>query len=329
MTPLPLPPIPHLRLRCHLRSAGRAGLPAFKGSMLRGAFGHALRRQVCAAGPRQSCASCPLLSRCDYPRLFEPRIPQPAPPLLRGLETAPRPYLFTAWSPETELAAGSPLRFELILLGQAVELQARAVLAVAAMAGAGLGSRGRGQGQAFHLASVEVTEPSGTVRPLYEEGTLSPRPAAPSFATPSLGPLPGPGEKVPEDRLTLRFLTPTRLHVRGRPISDPDFRTLAGKLLRRTLELAHCHVPEATPGWELRPLLDAASQVRTVRRDLRWETLARYSSRQGRTHSTSGFVGELELAGPLAPWRPLLRTAELIHLGKGTTWGLGRVEVVG
>jgi len=50
-----LPAIPHLRLRASFRAGAPAHLPAFKGSTLRGAFGHALRRAVCAMGPQQPC----------------------------------------------------------------------------------------------------------------------------------------------------------------------------------------------------------------------------------------------------------------------------------
>lgn len=42
-----------------------------------------------------------------------------------------------------------------------------------------------------------------------------------------------------------------------------------------------------------------------------------------------GVVGEMELEGELAPFAELLRRAELVHVGKGATLGMGRVEVVG
>jgi CRISPR/Cas system endoribonuclease Cas6 (RAMP superfamily) len=36
----------------------------------------------------------------------------------------------------------------------------------------------------------------------------------------------------------------------------------------------------------------------------------------------------MELEGDVAMFGPLLRTAEVLHVGKGATLGLGRVEVV-
>jgi hypothetical protein len=40
-----------------------------------------------------------------------------------------------------------------------------------------------------------------------------------------------------------------------------------------------------------------------------------------------GFTGLLHLEGDLAPFAPLLRTAEILHLGKGATFGQGRLKV--
>ena len=41
-----------------------------------------------------------------------------------------------------------------------------------------------------------------------------------------------------------------------------------------------------------------------------------------------GFVGQVTYAGDLEPFLPLLRLGTLVHIGKGTTFGLGKYEVV-
>jgi hypothetical protein len=121
--------------------AGRAGrLPPDKGSLLRGAFGHALRRAVCAFGPDTPCPACSLRRACPYPRIFETLIGEAdPPPFLKGLATAPRPYVFEPATEICDFRSGDPLPFDLLLFGQAVELQAYALLAVERMAAAGLG----------------------------------------------------------------------------------------------------------------------------------------------------------------------------------------------
>ena len=43
--------------------------------------------------------------------------------------------------------------------------------------------------------------------------------------------------------------------------------------------------------------------------------------------SLGGFLGTLAIEGDLAPLWPLLRTAEVLHVGKGATFGLGKLEL--
>ena len=310
-----LPRIPYLRLRFVLRSEGKAVLPPFKGSLLRGAFGHALRRSTCSQGPGQGCRDCFLRRACLYTRIFETFIDGEPPPFLKGLPTSPRPYVFEPLTEDTDFEPGDPLVFDLLLFGQATDLAAHALLAVERMVGAGFGARRF----PFVLDRVDASQPGDGWQEIYKEGRASPALArlAPRF----------PSEAPVEERATLSFLTPTRLQVQGRLVEEPGFRALTFAMLRRTLELASFHVSGAEIDWHFRPLLDLASRVSVVRSDLRWQELHRYSNRQERKISLGGFVGTLKLEGDLVPFGPLLRTAEVLHLGKETTFGLGRIRV--
>ncbi len=330
--PYRLPAIPYLRLRAIFRAREPAHLPAFHGSLLRGAFGHALRRAVCAMGPEQPCATCPLRGPCVYTRLFETFLEGEAPPFLQGIETAPRPYVVEPRSAARELQAGDPLEADLLLLGQATELQGYAVLALGWMAEAGLGRR-RAR---FELESVDYPAREGPAgaetlvwRPGYRAGGRRwPGTVEPLATIPAAGPAPGAARESAPEMLTVRFVTATRLKKNGSLQDRVSFRTLAFHALRRALEIAHCHVPGARPDWELKRLLDRAAAVRVTRSALRWHDQSRYSSRQKTTHPIGGFEGEIDLEGDLAPFLPLLRTAEILHVGKGATFGLGKVEIL-
>jgi hypothetical protein len=311
----PLPTLPYLRLQITLQAEEPAMMPAYQGSMLRGAFGHALRRTVCVMGPRQSCANCVLRQACVYTRIFEPFVEGEAPPFLRGIDQAVRPYVFEPLGREGRLEAGETLRFDLLLFGQEVDLQAFAILAVERMAGTGLGS-GRAR---FRLVLVEAAEPGGATRRLFAAGsvpsTVPARPAVPSQAV------------LPPGPVILHFMTPLRLK-RGDHLNDhPTFRDLAFNMLRRVLELAHFHVPSAEIDWTFRHYLARASAVHIVDMDLRWHDWERWSQRQQTTMKLGGLVGHLVLEGDLAPFAPLLRAAAIVHVGRGATFGLGKVEV--
>ena len=317
---LNLPTIPYLRLRLTLRADQPATLPPYQGSMLRGAFGHALRKLVCAAGPRQPCATCRLRRGCHYTKLFETFIDGEPPPFLRGLDTAPRPYVFEPdvahlkGGPQ-RFAPGDPLGFDLLLFGQATDLAGWALLAIEKMAEAGLGAR-----QAkFTLDRVLARDPQGGWAVLRDAGLWTGRDVPPPSEPPRNG--------LPGDRLLLRLQTPLRLPVRGNLATGFRVRDLAFPMIRRVLELATFHVPGAAPDWTFRPLLEHAGTVRIAASDLRWFDCQRYSNRQERKVDIGGLLGSVELEGDLAPLAALLRTAELVHVGKGATFGLGKLEM--
>jgi hypothetical protein len=315
-----LPAIPYLRLRVTLRAEEPAELPPYQGSLLRGAFGHALRRLVCAAGPKQPCATCRLRRGCHYTRLFETFIDGEPPPFLRGLDTAPRPYVF---EPDVahlhrgypRYAPGDPLGFDLLLLGQATDLAGWALLAVEAMAHDGLGAR-RAR---FVLDRVQARDPEGRWIALRDNGRWTGCDAPPPSVPPTNG--------LPTDRLNVHIQTPLRLPTRDNAAGSFRMRDLAFLMIRRILELATFHVPGAAPDWTFRPLLEHAGTVRISARDLHWYDWQRYSNRQERKMSFGGFLGNVELEGNLAPLAALLRTSEIVHVGKGATFGLGKLEL--
>jgi len=314
----PLPPLPHLRLRATVVAEEPARLPPYKGSMLRGAFGHALRKTVCTQGPRQPCRSCPLRPTCVYTRLFETFIEGEPPPFLQGLHTSPRPYVFEPVgeaSEQRDFQPGDELSFDLVLFGRAVELQAFVLVALERMAPTGLGKR-RAR---FRLERVASPRQDGSWYEGYRRGKRAWQ------AVPSV-PLPRPPTSNGSG-LCVRFETPTRFKSRGRLTADFSFRWLTFQMLRRLLELAHFHVPEAEVDWSFRSFLQQADGVRVTERNLRWWDWERWSQRQKTSMRLGGFVGQARLEGDLEPFLPLLAAAQVTHVGKGTTFGLGKLRV--
>jgi hypothetical protein len=312
-----VPFIPYLRLRITLRALQRATLPAYKGSMLRGAFGHALRKAVCVVGPAQPCETCLLRQACYYTKLFEPFSDEAPPDFLRGLPITPRPYIFEPAGDERHYEPGDPLEFDLLLFGQATDLQLYALLAIERMAACGLG-RNRAP---FRLERTLVRTPDGGWRAVLEDGRMRGRGSA-RPSVPATNRLSGP-------RATLRFLTPTRLRVEDDHVETTTFPELVDAMLRRVLEVAHFHVPGAADGWDVQPWLEQAREIRLVASSLRWHDWERYNVQQKTLMNMGGFMGTVDLEGDLAPFAPLLRTAEILHLGRGTPFGLGRMVVEG
>jgi len=321
-----LPAVPYLKLNFVLAAQQEAFLSEIKGSMLRGAFGHALRRTVCIMGAMHECRDCMLRRQCVYTRLFETYIEGEPPRFLRGLDTSPRPYIFHSSDNRREYRQGDLFAFDLTLLGNVGELHPYVIFAVAQMAERGLGAHQ----YRFHLEKVEWLPPEPLLeqpdddphedsRIIYDGCTQCLKQVAHSYHVPVSDPLQSP--------LTLKFLTPTRLKFDNELARDFSFRQLVFKMIRRVLEIAYFYVPDATIDWEFHSLLEQASSIKIAKKALQWEDWQRHSNRQKAEMLMGGFTGEIVLEGDLTPFTELLRTCEILHVGKGTVFGNGKIEL--
>jgi hypothetical protein len=124
---------------------------------------------------------------------------------------------------------------------------------------------------------------------------------------------------------TLRFQTPARLLVRGKPLRTPGFRQLFPFMLRRVTSMLHAHAGVDLlddPG----PLREKADRLVTLSTDLSWHDWRPITG--DRRQRIGGFLGEVTIAGPeLADLDWILATAALLGIGKGAAYGAGHFEI--
>lgn len=301
----------HLRLT--FRAEDTVHLPPYAGSTFRGAFGHAFKHVACPL--RRECEACAHREVCVYAYVFDTPAPSNGSSLTRGSYVA---HPFVLEPPEdtpSEVAHGGELSLGLILIGRAIPLAPYFLAACREMGGRGLG-KGRGRLRLERVLAKEPGDAKGRV--VYDGEADLLAPAVPPWSDADL---PSPPQDV--ERVTLDFRTPTRLRQDADLVVRPEFTTLATALLRRVSVLAEIHCGHrAEIG--ARELLASAADVKVVNSDLRWHDWERYSARQDTRMALGGFVGRITFAGPLGPWLPLLRLGEVLHVGKGTSFGLGK-----
>lgn len=302
-----------------IQAEGQLLLPEYKGSTLRGAFGHAFKQVACPLKGRP-CPTCLLGPKCAYFTIFETP-PPPDARRLRKYSNIPHPFVLLPPSePKQVYAPGESLSFGLRLVGRAADYLPYFVLAFSELGKVGLG-KGRG---CYRLQEVFGLEGQSRRRRLYskEKGAL--------LGSPTTH-YPGRPRQEDHDRkaLSLRFLTPTRIRYQEDLCLDLEFHILARSLMRRLSALAYFHCGLDPEGWDFRGWIARAEGVGLSRRELRWYDWERYSARQDRRMMLGGFVGEASFVGDLGPFMPLIRLGEWLHVGKGTSFGLGRYEVVG
>jgi len=294
--------LPVARFELTVRQLEPLQLPVYAGSMLRGAFGHALKAVACLR-PGAACGSCPLRATCPYIEVFE----TPAPAGNPHAQSA-NPYVVEAPPPgERRLAGGEEWVFHLVLAGRALRFAGLVFRAWRRALGGGLGER-RARAR---LLSVDLCH--GVLRQRVlgaSEERLAP------FEAPVPEPVPGAARRID-------FLTPLRLQEQGRilPPGEVDARRLLMTLARRVQNLLDCHAvaPLRLP----LPALATAAAALTLRHGLSPLRWSRFSSRQQQEMALPGLVGPVELEGDASAFDELLAVGELLHVGKNATFGLG------
>lgn len=291
-------------------------LPPHKGSAIRGAFGHAFRSAVCVLR-HQDCARCMLLSQCVYAYVFE-SIPPADLPFIRSMTHAPHPFVLRPPIEDRRFyEPGEPLSFDLILMGKAMEYLPYYAHAFVEMGRRGLG-KGRGK---FVLETIQAVGLDGAPLTIFDGEVLRNRSIRITLEDLL-------SDRSPPARCSFRFISPVCIREKGAYLKEiPGFGTLFRNLLRRIVTLAHLHAQIDCAGMDFSVLCHAADEVVAVSSGSEYIGWRRYSNRKQSRMPLAGFTGEATYEGDFAPFWPFMVLGEYLHIGKHTSFGLGRYRL--
>lgn len=290
-------------------------LPAYLGSTLRGAFGHAFRALCC---PGRDSEPCPIPETCPYHVIFE-SAPPPGADALSTHDDVPRPFVIAPppASPP-EYPRGSEVVFDLTLIGRARDFFPHFVVTLREVDRIGRGRR------AVTLRRVEAVHPlTDAADTVYDSGDNLVRPHDLGVSLANCFDVACPGDTV-----RIRFVTQTRLKHEGSFVRRPDFHVFFRRLLGRLSSLARFHGPGPLD-LDFRDLIERSQSVVIEDDGTRWTRWARYSARQDRRMEWEGLVGAVTYRGDLKPFWPYLVFGQWTHVGKGATFGLGGYRIGG
>ncbi|MGB9594611.1 MAG: hypothetical protein ACPL7R_10795, partial [Anaerolineae bacterium] len=270
--------IHHLRFTVEAETTIEMG--TFKGSALRGAWESHLRTLYCAerdsTDPLHAtlCPVCYLLNREADPRDNR------------------RPYAFEPpLTSQTVFQAGEMFAFGISMFGKTIQFLPYIVLSVQQMGQTqGLGKpihagyrRGR-----FRLVRIEETNPlTGAGDVLFEAGNPVVRmPRLPVTAEQVAAASEALARELAgrDNRLTLEFLTPTRIVHEERLAHRPEFVPLMARLVDRIGTLRSQFADDPPVSYEEKgALLALAADVECVRDDTVWWDVRGHSTRLGRS----------------------------------------------
>jgi len=298
----------------HLHPVEEIILPNFKGSTLRGGFGNAFKRVVCAL-KKSECHDCLLKEKCIYAYVFE-TIPPPDTKYMRKYPSAPHPFIIEPpLEDKTVYDSNEDMVFRLILIGRAIDYLPYFIYTFDELGKIGIGrQRGKYKLKEVWSENERIYDSGGSIKKVTEQSSITI-----SFDYDQTD--------DPDEEILIRFITPTRIVFNGHLTVDLEFHILIRNLLRRIALLSYFHC-SGDPGCiDFKRIISEASKVRMVERNLVWHDLERYSFRKKMRMKLGGFVGSIRFAGNIRPFMPLLKAGEILHVGRATAFGLGKYEI--
>lgn len=307
--------IPVTRIQLQFKVTQTIGLPEYAGSMLRGAFGGALRQTACMT-KQKTCTDCPLIQTCPYTQIFEK--PAPQQHSLQKFSHIPNGYIIEPppWG-ERVYTRGDILTFQMVLVGRI-----RSQIALIIYAWQRAFERGIGYGTAeldrvidLHNQTDLYQATNKTIQPIHQN----------NIRIPSL--------QQAETDCVLHFYSPLRLQNNGRirTQSQLDAATLLKAVARRAHLIFEFHTDQ-TLIEEFSHIQTEIEKVTAAEKNddiqLKWRDWTRYSSRQKTTMQLGGLVGSWMLHNVSPEIYELLQMGTYLHVGKETTFGLGGYQIV-
>ena len=339
-----------------LKAVDCINLPAYKGSTFRGAFGHAFKKVVCVRPVRKSrealnpaetilkselgvgqrsiisdgvnreriCGSCLLKGKCVYSYIFETPPPSDTSKM-RKYPFAPHPFVITPPLEEKRTyREGDTLCFELTLIGKSIDFLPYFIYTFDELGKMGIG-KGKGKYQLEEVRAIQVGERSktkdGEAILIYSGKDKTLRNTFGVLKLDDLGSF-----DLSPSTLHLNFLTPTRLKFDGNLSPKPEFHILFRNLLRRISLIFYFHCGEELV-LDFKGLIERSREVKVQKEKLSWFDWERYSNRQDTKMKMGGFTGSVTFEGDFGPFIQFLLLGEQIHVGKGTSFGLGKYEI--
>ena len=298
------------------------------GAALRGNFFDAVWGRFCTNKTAPTCADCPLHTMCPVSAIVAPLREENE----RGRDI-PRPYvILPPLGNARRYEPGSKLIFGLTLFGNIVQFLPYMIMATHVLEEKGLGRKlaeNRGQRGRFKIRQIESYNPmSGERQVIYESG--KPLVGVPTFSVTAKD-VSVRAVTLPAERITLDFLTPTRITCLEKLVHHAAFYPFIQRLVERLTALEKAYgAEESQSSTDCRQeLIELAQNIECLEDNTSWEDLHSYSRRSRHLTPIGGIKGKATFAGNITPFRELLVWGELIHVGKNTVKGNGWYKVEG
>lgn len=266
-------------------------LPLFLGSTLRGVLGWSL-----------------LKSKSNiYSYLFESNVADSVKAHLV------KPYIIEPPKPKNYYQKGEEMIFTLILLGDANLYGPELARILIEQKLFGLGARRI----PFKLLSITHGKTLKTIWDVEAENlNIANMIASPIYP-----------EKQKGNWVSIQIQTPLRIRRQGNLVVKPDFPTIIRNITTRMRELTEYYGGFVNYE-EIETICELSKAIHLVSSNIYYKQVDRFSSKSNEKMDFTGIMGTLSFEGNLDVFVPWLNVAQLLHIGRNTTFGCGKIDVV-
>lgn len=297
------------RIKLNLTSNEKLTFPTFFGSTIRGAFGNILKETTCVQ-KNHNCPSCMLRNNCPYTYLFE------SPWYFSNKDKpragVPQPFVFDT---SNNSNMGRDINLELLLYGDSISYLPYFIYCFDKLGEYGLG-RNRIN---YSLESVTDLFNKNLLLADNENKIIVKRPTTKNWSdyakeAEELGAV---------SYCHIHFVTPLRVKQEGKLQNLVDFDLLFRAIMRRWVQLCKYYALEYS-NENISQLIEKAKNIPSGTLNVKWQERERYSRRQEQRMMMGGITGTMECEGELEPFLPWLLLGQDLHIGKNTSFGLGK-----
>lgn len=291
------------------------------GSMLRGAFGHALRELACITD-LPDCKQCPLNQTCQYTRIFETQLIQTH----QNSQQSSNPYIIKLPNSQIRIIhATQTWTFGVTLLGQAIDNYALVLKAWQQAIELGFDN-------GSHRACGELIRVSNQTQTVFVANSSEHQL---NIANEQIRRIVNIDPIEDLSKVTLHFLSPFRVQHQGKVAFSPNQfepKNLLISLFNRIKQCNEQHDPSHQWQSIYTNFAEYLADIERITMDVDVSSVKvrRNSSRQNRKIELFGLIGDISLTADtdtLNRLLPLLWLGQYLHVGKNTTLGLGQYQL--
>lgn len=291
-----------------LESLEDCTLPRFSGSYLRGTFGHSLKSAFCVMA-HKTCTKCMVSDSCGYFQIFES---QDEAHRSEGYFFKPHPYIITP-SSEFEFKKGGLLEFSITIFGPYISHLPYFVYSFDLMGKLGFGEK-------RHKFALKEVKDYYSGKSVFDGERLDSRNISNSSVQEYAASKNLPASGAPYQFL-LTLESPARFVENKKEILRLTPEILLESMARRYKTLHQFY------GEFIESDLDLGNLQLIPVQAQKYRSWNRYSNRQSATLKQGGILGSYQVSLTEPKLAHFLQTMEILHVGKSTTFGLGKVKI--